>query len=136
MTVPVSTPAPDTLEELAFGGNIAAGTYPGVVLAVEPVRIDTADEPAKPLLRWTFAIDVDGTGEEIDALSSRNTSPRSKPYAWTAALLGRVPTAGERIKLADLSGRKCLVSVELDDNGYPKVAAIVAAPKPAKAPAT
>lgn len=121
-----TTPPPD--DELAFGRPIDPGTYTGVVLSVEAARIETDDGP-KDLLRWTFAIDLDGHGEEIDALSSRATSPRSKPYGWVTALLGRAPEPGERVKLADLSGRSALVSIELDDNNYPKVAGLMALPK-------
>lgn len=131
-TRPATTPAPAPTPEpaadddaLTFGSPVLPGTYRGLSLSVEPVRIETDDGP-KDLLRWTFVIDVDGHGEEIDALSSRNTGPRAKSYAWTTALLGRVPGPGERVRLADLSGHDCLVAVETDDNGYPKIGGIMA----------
>jgi hypothetical protein len=121
---PASVPVADD-EALTFGSPILPGTYRGKSLAVEPARIETDDGP-KDLLRWTFVIDVDGRGEEIDALSSRNTGPRAKSYAWATALLGRVPGPGERVRLVDLGGRDCLVSVETDDNGYPKIGGVMA----------
>ena len=126
-----TTTAPAADDELAFGRPIDPGTYRGIVLSVEPARIET-DEGPKDLLRWTFAVDVDGHGEEIDALSSRATSPRSKPYAWVTALLGRIPEPGERLKLGKLAGLSALVSIELDDNNYPKVGGLMALPKGTK----
>jgi hypothetical protein len=123
--------APDA--DLVFGTPVTPGTYPATCQAVEAVTLDTADGP-RDLLRWTFrvAVSEDAPEAEVDALSSRNTSPRSKPYAWVSALLGRTPEPGERVALADLAGRSGLVSIENDENGYPKVSGLVAAPRTPK----
>jgi hypothetical protein len=130
MTNPTTDPNADNGDALTFGTPVTPGTYPATCVSVEAVTLDTADGP-RDLLRWTFLVAVsdDAPEAEVDALSSRNTSPRSKPYAWVSALLGGAPEPGQRVRLADLAGRRCLVSIENDENGYPKVAGLVAPPR-------
>ena len=61
--------------------------------------------------------------------------PRATPGRPRCSVGRRPPASGS--SSADLSGRDCLVSVEIDDNGYPKIGGVMAAEaRAAKADAT
>lgn len=106
------------------------GSYPMILTDLVPFTY-VKDGVPETLLRWTFRAS-DQTG--IDGVSSLNTGPRSKAFAWQSALLGRVP--GRKDKLGDWSrdpasgvwsgdsplvGLPCLVSVAAGADGYSKI---------------
>lgn len=126
----------DTDMELNFGTPIPkaeAGTYPALLVGVEPFKINEGTVEAKTLIRWEFSLDgtddpeVPGQPIILDGITSLATGPRSKMRPWVAALLGR--NLDEQISLSGLRsqllGRPCLVTVEINDSGYSKVANVV-----------
>jgi hypothetical protein len=107
------------IEVAAYTPNVAPGAY-------EAVCTDVAVREGKDgssFRRWEFTL-TDGTGKSISAASSLSTSPKSKGGKWLAALLGRTPAAGESVEPI---GQHCTIIVELNENGYETVTAVVAA---------
>lgn len=100
--------------------EIADGTYPAVV---ESIVSDTGNYG--PFRKWSFLVEhvaADGSKkiDSISAITSGNTGPRSKTYAWLTAIIGRAPKAGEKIE--DPTGTRVLVTIEHNDKGFPTVA--------------
>lgn len=128
--------------EITIGGGYAVepGTYEATLIALEDFEYDDG-EGKKTLRRWTFGMenetDPEGNPISIDGVSSLATGPKSKAFSWLAALLERAPVTGEKYTPAMLIGRGCMVTVELNAEGFSKVAAVVPQPKrraPAAAP--
>lgn len=105
--------------EITGGSNVAPGTYKGQLIRVE-AGIPTSFGNAR---KWYFLVDVNGSGEELTALTSENTGPQSKTYGWLTALLGRAPQAGETIE--DPTGKTVLIQVEKNEKGFPKIVAVL-----------
>lgn len=106
--------------------TIPAGTYPITITRVGAEVIETAEGP-KNLVRWVGEVEVDdGPPLEVDALSSLNFGQRAKARRWAAALLG---VDVQELRASDLVGRKGLAVLTEDDNGFTKLADIVAAPR-------
>ena len=82
-----------------------------------------------PAIIWTFALeDIEGT--TIDGTTSEATGPKSKARPWLEALIGKDKTKEllrGRIDKKVLIGRPCQVLVAINDNGYPKVSAVLPA---------
>lgn len=119
--------------ELNFGKPIPKaepGSYPAVLVGVDPFLINEGTPEAKTLMRWDFSLDgiedpeVPGVPLILDGVTSLATGPRSKMRPWVTALLGR--ELDEAISLSalrsQLLGHPCLVRVEINDSGYSKVA--------------
>lgn len=136
----------DTDMDLNFGTPIPkaeAGTYPALLVGVEPFKINEGTAEAKTLIRWEFSLDgtddpeVPGQPIILDGITSLATGPRSKMRPWVAALLGR--NLDEQISLSGLRtqllGHPCLVTVEINDSGYSKVANVVPPPRQPARPA-
>ena len=110
--------------------EVPAGTYPAVITDIQ-VKASKAD--GSEFRVWTFTL-ADGSGRTITGASSMQSTPKSKAGKWVAAIIGRVPTVGEKIELV---GRHCVISVEINDDGYEKVTGVMApitappAPRPA-----
>ena len=115
--------------EIVFGGDstdIPAGTYPA---KLKEINVKTS--PAFGDFRaWDFELD---TGSIVGGATSMSSNAKSKGGRWTVALLGKQPDKGEKV---DLAGLGCLVVVEEDANGWPKVVNVVPAPaqRPVAAP--
>lgn len=77
---------------------------------------------------WEFTL-RDGTGRTVNASSSLSTTQKSKGGKWLAALLGHAPQVGETVEPV---GKPCTIIVELNDDGYERVAMVTA---PGDAPA-
>jgi hypothetical protein len=80
-----------------------------------------------PAIIWTFALE-DIEGQTIDGTTSEATGPKSKARPWLEALLGKTQTKDMLRGLIDrnaLIGRQCQVLVAINDNGYPKVSAVL-----------
>ena len=116
--------------ELPIGGDIEAGTYLCVLTGWEPFEFpsDGTYSPAGEMvesIKWTFTTDDNNT---IEGTSSRMTSPRSKLRAWCLGLGLDVRTV--KVLTPDkLIGREALVTVSINDDGFPKVESVVPAPK-------
>lgn len=128
--------------ELNFGVPIPKaepGSYPAKCVGVEPFLINEGTADAKTLIRWEFSLDGTEDPEQpgfeiiLDGVTSTATGPRSKMRPWVTALLGR--NLDEAISLSALRsqcvGRPCIVTVEINEAGYSKVASVI---PPTRAP--
>jgi len=114
--------------------NIDPGTYEMVLVKCELKVIDSfvgeglyGPDDGKRLI-WTWGDPEDDT-VEIDGLSTLSTGPRSRTYEILTALLGpEAVQAGVKFDEKDLVGKKALVSIELNEKGYPRVAKVTALP--------
>lgn len=62
------------------------------------------------VLVWKFKItEGENEGVEIQGLSSRKQSDRSKLTAWASAILGKEINIGDKIKLKDLLNKPCKI---------------------------
>jgi hypothetical protein len=102
-------------DEIVIGGDsvdIPNGTYPAKLTGIR-----TESSAAFGDFRaWDFTLD--SGSNVVGGASSMNTGRKSKGGRWIAALLGRQPEKGEAVNVI---GRPCLVVVQEDDNGWPKV---------------
>lgn len=115
---------PGILDEVMFGSPVKAGTYDARLKELVPFKA-TYEGEDRTLIRWTFEVAVDEGIEEIDGVTSLATGGKSKMKGWVTSLLGRQPEAGERLGELKLPGRSCMVVIELNDAGYPKVGAVL-----------
>jgi hypothetical protein len=120
-------------DEIVIGGDsvdIPPGTYPA---ALAKIRVETS-AAFGDFRAWDFVLDEDHV---VGGATSMNTGRKSKGGKWIAALLGRQPEKGEKV---DLIGKHCLVVVEENDDGWPKVTNVLppmastSAPAPAESP--
>src|SRR4051794_390655 len=81
------------------------------------------------LIRWMFAVDTADGPVEVTGVSSTARGPRAKAVAWLSALVGADAEPGASFRRKELIGRACLVVIEHDDNKFPKIANVVAAPR-------
>ena len=111
---------------------VEPGTYPGTLGALATFTYGEGPD-TKTLLRWTFFLDypVDehGIGMEVEGVSSLAMGPKAKAFGWVAVLIGRNPGKDDAFRQADLIGKRCLVTVILNDDGYSKVSTLVPEPK-------
>ncbi len=133
--------------ELNFGAPVPKaepGSYPAMLVGIEPFLINEGTPEQKTLIRWDFSLDgledpdAPGTALVIDGVTSTATGERSKMRPWLVALIGKAPD--EKLSLSALRdtavGRECLVTVEINKSGYSKVENVARAiRKPATAPA-
>lgn len=137
--------------ELNFGKPIPkaeTGTYPAICVGLDPFTINEGTAEAKVLLRWDFSLDdtedpeMPGMNVILDGVTSTATGPKSKMRPWVTALTGKNPE--EKLNLSSLraqvTGKACLVRVEINEAGYSKAADVLPpmrqparAPKPAAA---
>jgi hypothetical protein len=107
-------------DEIVFGGDstdIPNGTYPAKLKSVE-----TKTSAAFGDFRaWDFELD---SGSIVGGGSSMATGSKSKGGRWIMALLGRKPEKGEKVG-SEIIGKPCLVVVEEDANGWPKVTGVL-----------
>jgi hypothetical protein len=112
--------------------DIAPGTYEATLTEIsEPRTIfpQTGPNAGKEvtLRDWTFALE-DGT--EIRGSASTASGPKSKTFAWLTALLGGTPpVVGQSYPRAQLIGREALITITIDDGGWPKITNLSARPK-------
>lgn len=137
MTQTRTAPVAGELTMTIGGGyTVEPGTYEATLIGLEDFQYDDG-EGNKTLRRWTFGleneIDPEGKPVTIDGVSSTATGPKSKAFGWLTALLNRAPVTGETFTPSMLVGRGCMVTIELNAEGYSKVAAVV--PQPRRRPA-
>jgi hypothetical protein len=107
--------------------DIPSGTYPAKLIEITTLTSDAFGD----FRRWDFKLE---NGSGVNGASSMNTGRKSKAGKWIAALLGRSPEKGEAVNVI---GRACLVVVEEDNDGWPKVTNVLpplAAPAPVTTP--
>lgn len=112
--------------------DIAPGTYEATLTGIsEPRTIFPQSGPNAgkevQLRDWTFALE-DGT--EINGSASVASGPKSKTYAWLTALLGGTPPVlGQSYPKSQLIGREALITIAIDEGGWPKITNLSARPK-------
>lgn len=119
------------------GPDIPDGVYLVQLTKISDPRTVTAQQGKfagqdVDLIDWTFQIDQPGSplhDQELEASTSTKSGPRSRMYAWLTALLGGVaPQVGTGFKKSDLIGRFALATTRKDDNGWPRIENLGAAP--------
>lgn len=119
--------------------DIEPGTYTVTLTDISGPRIivpksgPNAGEEVE-VLDWTFATE---DGQELDAISSLKTGPKSKTIKWLAAFFGATPPAGASFDAKDIVGRMAIATVVLDKDGWPRIDTLSALPvarKPKAAP--
>lgn len=129
VTVSAGGPPPDQ--------DIPDGVYPVILTALSDPKTVTARRGKNAgqdidLIDWTFAIDYPGNPLDeriLDDSTSTASGPRSKMYAWLAALHnGVAPAVGARFQKSDLVGRMALATVVHDEGGWPRIGNLGAMP--------
>jgi hypothetical protein len=106
------------IEITAYIPTIPPGTYRAAVTGLE---LATSKTDGSHFRRWEFTIE---DGRTIKATSSLQTTPNSKAGKWIAALMGgTLPQIGDKVTVI---GRRCLISVGLNDQGFERVDAVMA----------
>lgn len=128
------------LVEIQPRSDLAPGTYEGVVVSVTkdiivPKQGKNAGQDV-PVLRWVFSIpDADDT---IESITGRDpSSEKSNLFKYFVALIGPDRKTWETVEQEDLVGRQALITVGLNDSGYPRVDGVTGRPiRRAAAPAS
>jgi len=137
-------------QERPFGGFGDSATYDGglqdeqyynVTLAgIKSVYIDKGQWPGWKV-EWQYA--VEGTTEELKALTSEATGEESTAGPWLVVLVGKQrydERKTRKIEANELIGREGMALVRFNDKGWPRVKAILPrqqatpAPTPSTAP--
>ena len=101
------------------GPDIPPGTYPATLAGVEPYQHETYGEGRM----WKWLVEKADGIEEFGTITSNNTGPKSKAYAWLKVLLGRELRAGETID--DPTGTRVLLVIGKNEKGFPKIEAVL-----------
>ena len=101
------------IEVAAYTPSVTPGPHQATCTGT-PEKAAKSD-PTNIFRVWEFTLDDGRT------VSGSSSLPKSKGGKWLAALLGRVPEAGETVEPI---GCRCTIIVELDDNGYEKVTTV------------
>lgn len=129
ITVSAGGPPPDQ--------DIPDGVYPVILTAISDPKTVTARRGQNAgkdidLIDWTFAIDYPNNPLDerlLEDSTSTASGPRSKMYAWLAALHNGVALAvGTRLQKSDLVGRQALATVIHDEGGWPRIGNLGAMP--------
>lgn len=128
------------LVEVQPRAEVQPGTYEAVVSAVEkdiivPRTGRNAGQDV-PILRWGFT--VDGVDDKIESITGRDpSSEKSNLFKYFVALLGSDKKAWLAAETEDLVGKKCLVTISINDDGWPRVDGVSGMPvrRPAAAAA-
>ena len=114
--------------------DLEPGSYEMVLVAVQKKVIDSFvgeglyGPDSGERLVWTWGDPEDDT-VEIDGLSTLSTGPKSRTFEILTALLGPDAVAsGAKFDEKDLVGKRAIVTIALNDKGYPKVSAVTAVP--------
>jgi hypothetical protein len=132
-----------TEEFLEFGqgagqSDIAPGTYRVTLTEISDVRTQTAKRGPNAgqdfsIRDWTFFTDDD---KEIRDSASISRSSRSKQYEWVTALLGgTAPALDQKLAMSQLIGREAIATIELNEDGWPKIRTLSAIPQERAKPA-
>lgn len=102
--------------------HIEEGIYDAALMKLEMMKdVTVKDQKTQEtkvidMLKWTFMVRVDSSGEdedvELQATSSYKFTSSSKAFGWSEKLLGRKIKVGEQFKPGDLTGKSCQVVVE------------------------
>jgi hypothetical protein len=103
--------------------DVDAGTYPATLVAINekrvPSKFSTSPDGMDDSYEWVFALD---NGEEVNGLSSKAITPKSRAFGYLVALLGKDRVQrGVGFELDDLIGKRALVSISINDGGWPRI---------------
>jgi hypothetical protein len=118
------------LAEVIDRNIVPAATYEGVVVSVEKDIIvpKTGKQAGQnvPILRWVFDI---GGEENVESITGRDpSSEKSNLFKYFVALLGSDRNAWLTAEMSDLVGRKALVTVGINDDGWNRIDGVTAMP--------
>jgi hypothetical protein len=124
---PITERQPDEpFDGFMFGSDIKAGTYDGRLVKLGRYSFEWEGQTVEKV-RWTFEVAVAEGVEEVTGSTSTSFTPdKATAFAWATSLLGRLPEPGEKVS-EQLLNRPCMVVIEIKDNGYPKVSAVLPA---------
>lgn len=105
--------------EIPTSLEIADGTYPATLEKVESYTHPQYGDGRK----WFWLIENNGSIDSLSTITSSNTGPKSKSYAYLSALLKRELKAGEKIE--DPTGSRVLLTITHNDKGFPQVAQVL-----------
>lgn len=117
--------------------TIEDGNYVGTVKSVArdvitPKKGRNAGQEVD-VVRWTWWLDA--VGEEVEGLTGIDpTSEKSNLFAYLVSLIGTDRSTWLSQQPTDLVGRKALVQVVNDGEGWPKVASVTPLPKTMQQP--
>jgi hypothetical protein len=117
------------LDGLAFTSTIEGGTYDAVLVGLEKgeKRKYQSDE-MEPAIIWHFSLILaDDSEYPMTARTSLAMGAKSKTRAYAKSLIRREPEPGETLGSLKLVGRMCMVAVEITDEGYANIAAVLPA---------
>lgn len=129
----------DSITITSGAPQVDPGVYLATLVSVSEPRTVTATRGPKAgqdvdLRDWEFALE-DGT--PVRGSTSTASGPKSKMYSWITALLGGVPpTVNSTIQLNQLIGREVHITVEVDPEGWSRIANVSAKPKALAKPVT
>ncbi len=119
------------LVEVQPRADVTPGTYEAVVTNVEKdIIVPRTGRNAGtdvPILRWNFAID--GVDDRIESITGRDpSSEKSNLFKYFVAVLGSDKKAWLAAETEDLVGKKCLVTISVNDDGWPRVDSVSGMP--------
>lgn len=103
--------------QITGGEQVAPGTYTAIL-----ERIEEGTGTFGAQRKWHWLLDVNGEFASISSLTSMNTGPQSKAFAYLTALLGAPPKAGETIE--EPVGKRLTVTVDHNEKGFARIAAV------------
>jgi hypothetical protein len=113
--------------------NIEPGPYEATLIAVNIKHLvpsqNNPNNEEKMFYEWMFALD---NGEQVAGLTSAFTGPKSNAFKYLVALAGAdkvVPGTG--FDTDDFIGKRALIHIVLNDNGWPRIESIMPPLKPA-----
>jgi hypothetical protein len=120
------------LAEITPRNTVEAGTYEGVVVSVVKdiivPRMGNQAGQQVPILRWTFDI---GADHNVESITGRDpSSEKSNLFRYFVALIGPDRKTWETVEQEDLVGRKALVSVSINDEGWERIDGVTAQARP------
>lgn len=106
--------------------DVSAGTHEGTLIAINEKMVPskfTPDGSDAPAYEWVFAL---ADGSEVNGLTSTYVTPKSKAFSYLVALLGKEKvTNGAGFELDDLIGKTALLSIEINENGWPRITGVM-----------
>lgn len=106
-----------TLNVTAFTG-LGPGSHD---VNVTNCEVKIAKKTGSQYLLWEF---TDADGKTTSAASSVEMTPGNKTGRWFAALTGKPTIVGENRQIAEVIGAPATIFLELNADGFPKVAAL------------
>ena len=105
--------------------SVPAGSYEAAFEGVEQKE----SRDGAPYWRWAFSVRTREGDKAVSGVSSTNSGPKAKAYRWLSGILGHAPATDERVDTGALTGRRCLVVLEENADGFSNVADVLPPPR-------